>query len=104
MEKPKRAPAVERRIDGISEEDIRVRVVGEIVKSDNATLIKDETSKIKIDTETPLKKGKVVRVFGRPVKTQDGLEISSEFTQDMSELNRNLYKTIYALDKGDTNG
>ncbi len=104
MEKPRRAPAVERCIDDISEEDVRVRIVGEIIKSDNSVLIKDETSKIKIDSGESLSKGQVVRVFGRPVKTQDGLEISSEFIQDMSELNRNLYKTICVLDKGDKNG
>lgn len=102
MDRPRRAPAVERRVEDISEDNIRIRVLGEVESvEEDCFLLTDGKSKIKVETNESPNEGDLVRVFGRPVKTEKGVEISSEFTQNMNGLNRNLYKTIISLSKRD---
>ena len=98
MEKPRKAPAIEKSIDQIVETDIRVRVFGKIERQENnGFFLEDGGSRIKVNTDQKFELGKHVRVFGRPVKNEQGLAINSEFIQDMSLLDGNLYKKILSL-------
>lgn len=100
QERRKRAPAVERKISGISRDDIRVVVIGTIVELDNsinAIMIDDGESTIRIllpeEQFEKCEPGKLVRVTGlvAPALDNDEIELKGEIVQDFSKLDRNLY-------------
>jgi len=92
MEQPRKAPAIVKEIENISEDDIRVRLLGEIIeRKENSILLKDETGQIRV-TGTDGESAKFARVFGRPMKTTDGIVIEAELVQNMDALNKKAYK------------
>ncbi|MFH1450395.1 MAG: hypothetical protein ABIF92_00245 [archaeon] len=95
MERPRKAPAVERGVAEITEDDILVRVIGTVKESSDAGFVlQDENGSIKVDAQENMKKGERVRVFARPTKIGKELVLSSELIQDISKLDENIYKKI----------
>ena len=98
MQRPTRAPSVERLIGEIGKEDVRVRVFGTVSGSeDGLGVLEDETGKIKVDAKERLEKGKKILVFGRPIANKGVLEIQAEIVKDASGLNEKLYKKAHLL-------
>lgn len=98
MQRPRRAPAVERLIGEISKQDIRVKVFGTVLGTESSLVIlEDETGKISVDTTEQLKKGAKVIVFGRPIENKSKLELQAEVVKDASGLNEKLYKKAHLL-------
>jgi hypothetical protein len=99
MERPRKAPAVERRVSDIDPSDIKVRVLGTVArKGDGFFVLKDETGEIKIKTSQEASPKSLVRVFGRPSKTGEKLELEADLVQDMTGLDKKLYKKLHSLD------
>lgn len=102
MEKLTRAPALERFVSEIRPEDIRVRVVGTVSdKGENSFELGDETGKIIVKSASgfSFENGNRVRVFGRPVSAEKGIELEFELAQDMKLLNEKLYKKTITLNQ-----
>lgn len=96
MESPRRAPAVEKNVNEIQANDIRVRVIGIVRRTNDGFYLEDETGGIKINSEN-LRENQKVRIFGRPLDTGKNLELSVELVQDMGMLNENLFKRVRLL-------
>ena len=100
MERPRKAPAVEKFVKGISADDIKVRVVGRVSETGNGWIVlEDDTGRIKVATEETFDKDALVRVFGGPAKENEALVLRAEFAQDMSGLNEKLYKKLASIKK-----
>ncbi len=98
MQRPRRAPAVERFISEIRKDDIRVKVFGTISGNENGlAVLEDGTGKIIVDTKEPLEKGEKVIIFGRPIENKGKLEIQAEIVKEASALNEKLYKKVHLL-------
>ncbi|MFH1424400.1 MAG: hypothetical protein ABIG20_01830 [archaeon] len=98
MEQPRKAPALERLVSDIKEEDIKVRVLGRVAeKAGNYFVFEDSTGKIRVNGPAP--KEELVRVFGRLVKTKDGLVLEPELIQDMGKIDEKVYKSWMSLRK-----
>ena len=98
----RRVPAIERRIADIKPEDIRVRVTGTVVDMQGeAAVLDDGSGKIHIALEqgTEIKPGALVRVFGRVIALEDGMELQAEIVQDMSGLDLELLKKVQEAEK-----
>lgn len=99
MERPRKAPAVERRVSDIDPSDIKVRVLGTVArKGDGFFVLEDETGEIKVKTDQDVSPKSLVRVFGRPCKTGEKLELEADLVQDMTGLDKKLYKKLHSLD------
>ena len=95
MDAPRKAPAVERQISEVTEQDIKVRVIGTVEDpKEGQFTLKDDTGSIQIESQDYLKQGDLVRVFGRPTKVNGELILSAELTQDVNTLNQKVYKKI----------
>ena len=95
-------PSVDRKVSGIKEEDIRVRVLGTVIdKKENTLVLDDGTGKITANFDDPIKAEmkQMVRVFGRVFKTADGMELQGEVVQDMTRLDMELQKRVDELSK-----
>ena len=97
----KRLPSFERRISEVSSKDIRVRIYGTIVDSqvDSITL-DDGTGTVKVGIEQSVKAdpGSKVRVIGRVIPFDAGVEIQAEIIQDMSGLDFDLLRKVQGLE------
>lgn len=92
MDKPRKAPAVFKKVSNVTEDDIRIRLLGDVIeKKENSIVLKDETGQMHVDGGA-YTGGEFVRVFGRPIKTQEGLVIEAEMIQDMDTLDKKTYK------------
>jgi len=93
----RRIPAAIKRIEDISDE-LRVSVVGTVVKKTNGEFILDDgTGQLTVicDPGIQVKETDIVRVIGK--KYAEILE--AEIVQDMGELNMQLYLKMYELKK-----
>lgn len=93
---------MEREISGIRPEDIRVTVLGTVIdKNADATrlVLDDGTGKVNIVSDSPLQGqlNQMVRVFGRVIPLENGVEIQGEIAQDMSQLDLALLKRMKSL-------
>ena len=98
----RRLPYLDRRIDELTQDDIKVRVSGAVIeKRGDVLIIDDGTGQVRIATEGP--KGfdinNLIRVFGRVIPVEGGVEISGEILQDMSDVNMDLYKRTHDIEK-----
>lgn len=98
----RRLPSLERDIADIRPEDIRVSVIGTMIdKNDEGTrlVLDDGTGKVAISAESPvtMEVNKIVRVFGRVIPLEKGVELQGEIVQDMSKLDRELLKSVKGL-------
>jgi RNase P/RNase MRP subunit p29 len=99
---PRRLPAHEKRINNISKDDVRVRLFGTVIDSnDNIVVIDDGTGKINVTFNDPVqvKAGRTVRVFGKVMPAENGFEIEGEIIQDMSGVDVSLYRKATELEK-----
>ena len=94
---PRRLPAVERKIGEIGKNDVRVSVLGTIVdKKDNVVVIDDGTGKIQVtfDDTVSCEIKQLVRIFGRVIPIENGVELQGELCQDMSKVDLDMYKKV----------
>jgi RNase P/RNase MRP subunit p29 len=101
---PRRLPAHEKKIAGIGKDDIRVRLFGTVIDSnENALVLDDGTGKISVVFRDPvgIETGKTVRIFGRVMPAEEGFEIEGEILQDMSGVDVPLYRKTVELEKGE---
>ncbi len=91
----RRLPAVERKVADVSERDIRIRLLGTIIdKQEDFIVLDDGTGKIKIGGQTTLEQNQLIRVIGKVVVGENGVEIQSEFIQNMEKLDLELLKAV----------
>jgi hypothetical protein len=98
----RRLPYAEKRIDEITQNDIKVRFVGTIIqRSGDMLMLDDGTGQVKVmsgnlrnaDTSA------TIRVFGRVVPTADGVEISGEIIQEMVGVDMELYNSVHDAER-----
>ena len=95
MEKPRKAPAIEKTIPEINESDIKVRIIGTVKKPDKSGFtLERENNTIRVESQDNVDDGALVRVFGRPTNVNGNLVLSSELVQDVNCLNEKVYKKI----------
>ena len=101
MEFQRRLPAKARKISDIKPEDIRVGITGTIIgKQGNVIVLDDGSGKVNASFEEPIKFGEnqLVRVFGRVMPLESGVEIQGEIIQDMKGLDLELKKRVEKLE------
>ena len=95
----KRLPAIEKRISEISDKDIRVSIRGVVIDSEERTVVVDDGSgKVKatfdeVQTDYP----KIVRVIGRVIPFENGIEIQGEILQNMEKLDLDVFKKLTSI-------
>ena len=98
----RRLASAEKTISELTPQDIRVALLGLIIhKEDNSLILDDGTGKIQVSFEElpKVELNQVVRVFGRVIPIESGVELQGEILQDMSSLDRSLRSKIQALNK-----
>ena len=93
----KRMPSVDRTVSGIKPEDIRVAIIGTVIDSqENRMVIDDGTGKVTVSFEAPVQTetSKLVRVLGRVMPMDSGVEIQGDVLQSMDGLDMVLKKKI----------
>ena len=96
-----RAPALRRKINEISEKDIRARILGRIIDiSDSTIIIDDGTGKADIIFDPDMlsvnvKTGDLVGVFARVLPLEEGFELRAEIIQNMNGLDYELYRKVF---------
>ncbi|EHR77721.1 replication factor A complex, RPA14 subunit [Thermococcus litoralis DSM 5473] len=99
----RRKPAVEKKIAEITPEDVRVSLIGKVVKVDKIDYIfwlDDGTGVIAIECEENIlpKIGQTVRVIGRVIRNEK-VHIYGEVVQDFSNVNLEYLEEIQELEK-----
>ena len=95
-----RVPAKERMIGEIASGDTRVSIVGAVVGlKENILAIDDGTGRISatFDPMPDLKAGQFVRVFGRLIPFESGLELQGEAINDFSGADIQLWRKAGGL-------
>ncbi len=90
----RRSPAIEKKINEITEEDLRVKVVGTVISIDDSIpmiVVDDGTgiANVVVD-EVKFDVGSQVRVIGKVINTEP-IEIRAEIVQDFSKVDRETY-------------
>lgn len=96
-------PSVDRAVSGIKADDIRVSVIGTVIDSQkNRLVIDDGTGKVAVSFEDPVKaeNSKLVRVLGRVIPMDSGVEIQGDALQPMDGMDMELKKKVDELVKG----
>ncbi|MDP4012487.1 MAG: hypothetical protein Q8R00_02675 [Candidatus Nanoarchaeia archaeon] len=93
----KRKPYIEKFVKDLSIQDFKVSVSGIIVtKSNNSFLLDDGTGQIQVIAAN-IPDFEYIRVFGKLLPTEAGFEIDSEIIQDLSKIDKTLYKKVKEL-------
>ena len=98
----RRLPFVEKSIAEITQEDVRVRIIGTVIdKQENRMVLDDGTGKIEItfDDAPSIGANKQVRIMGRVIPMENGFELQGEIIQDITGLDIDLYKKVNGLMK-----
>ena len=98
----RRLPSKDREIKDITPDDVRVAIIGTVIDlNDDATrfVIDDGTGKVTVTSDSPLKgeANQLVRVLGRVIPLENGVEIQGDVMQDMKTLDMGLYKRVKGL-------
>ncbi|MEM3402020.1 MAG: hypothetical protein QXT22_01285 [Candidatus Hadarchaeales archaeon] len=94
------APAIPKKISEITASSERVRVFGVVVaKGEGELLIDDRSGQINVVFEDPqtikdVKVQSMVRVFGVPMVTEEGVELRGEIIQKLDGLKIELYEEV----------
>lgn len=105
-ERKKRNVAFEKRISELNEDDVRVKVVGEVIEKDssnNSIVIQDKDSKLRILLDermfNSVELKKLIRIIGIVAPPLEGntVELKGEIIQDFSGLNLELYERYLKL-------
>ena len=92
----RRAPAVEKDICDIDEDDIRVSVVGTVIKKDPiqySMIIDDGTGSVTVFADNLFDIQSIIRAIGRPQMRGEPI-IDAEIVQDFSDFDLELFKKI----------
>ena len=85
---------VERTIQSLKREDMKVAVSGIVVDKGNSSfMIDDGSGQAGIIYEGEIENGKYVRVFGR-LANFENKEIAAEFIQDLDGIDKKLHRKI----------
>lgn len=98
----RRLPFRDKLIENIGQDDIKVRFSGLVIeKTDNVLMVDDGTGQIRVISERTDDFGtdSNVRVFGRVIPVEGGVEISGEIIQDVSGINHDVYKRMLEFEK-----
>ena len=94
----RRLPGLYKLIKDISKEDVRVRVVGRVVdKKDNIIVIDDGTGSVTVRVSDAADLEGVIRVIGRVMATEDGIELEGEVVQSAEGLDIEAYRNAYKI-------
>ncbi len=102
----KRNVAIEKRISELTEDDLRVKVLGEVIEKDpsnNSIIIEynGENLTILLDDKMfkSVEKGKIIRVIGIVAPPLEGekVELKGEVIQNFTDLNLGLYEKYLKL-------
>jgi len=98
----RRLPCSDRKIKDLGADDIRVRLTGTIVDSNEGRAIVDDgTGQITVNSgETNLESGKFLRIFGRVIPVEKGFEIQGEVFQDFSGVDIELLRKVEKAERG----
>lgn len=92
-----RQPFVDKYIKDLSPSDTFVSISGVVVSKNADSIILDDGSGdivVLLDSEDL---PSYVRVFGRLLRTEDGLRLQADFFQDVSKIDKLLYKKVKDL-------
>jgi hypothetical protein len=98
----RRMPALEKTVSEMTPQDMRVRVIGTVLDRKEERLVLDDgTGKIDVSFEKPPEVGnqKLVRVFGRVISMEGGLELQGEVIQELDGFDLDLWKKVRELEK-----
>ena len=93
---------MEKKISEINGNDTRVRILGTVVAKDGNTIVLDDgTGRISatFETEPQVNIKQYVRVFGRVLQVDENIEIQGEIVQDMTQLDKELFKRIKEVEE-----
>ncbi len=96
----RRAPAVERDICDIDEQDIRVSVVGTVIKRDPiqySMIIDDGTGSITVFADKLFDVQSIIRVIGRPQIRGEPI-LDAEIVQDFTDFDLELFKKMQEME------
>jgi hypothetical protein len=96
----RRAPAMEKDICDIDETDIRVSVIGTVIKKDPiqySMVIDDGTGSVVIFADKLFDVQSIIRVIGRP-QTRGEPIIDAEIVQDFTDFDLELYKKMREME------
>ena len=92
-----RKPFAEKFVKDLKAEDLKVAVSGVIVnKSENSFLLDDGTGQIRVISEN-VPNYEYTKVFGNLSNLEEGLVLQAEIVQDLSKIDKNLYKKIKSM-------
>ncbi|MBU7022840.1 MAG: replication protein RepA [Theionarchaea archaeon] len=97
----RRAPAVEKDISDVTEEDIRVSLIGTVIKKDPiqySMIVDDGTGSIVVFGDKLYDVQTIVRIIGRPQRRGEPF-INAEIVQDFSDFDLELYKKVKELEQ-----
>ena len=98
--RPRRRPAVDKKISEIKIGDERVRVVGFVIdKKEGEFVLDDGTGQISVFFDDPslgegISVNSKVRVFGTPLSATGSLELRAEIVQKVDRLDLALYEEV----------
>ncbi len=102
MKSMRRLPAIEKNISEVSNEDVRISLLGTILDKKGQTIVLDDgTGQVQITFSEPVKEEakKLVRVIGRVIPLQEDFEIQGEVIQDMSGLDLEVYRKVREMER-----
>lgn len=92
-----REPYKEKYIKDLRRNDTFVSISGIVVsKNDNNIMIEDNTGRIVVNIDKG-DVGKFVRVFGRVLPFEEGLQVQGDVFQDLGEMDKFLYNKVREL-------
>ena len=99
----KRMPSVYRKVSGIGQDDVRVSIIGTVIdKQENRLVVDDGSGKVNVSFEEPVKpeSGSLVRVMGRVIPMEGGVEIQGDVCQEMEGMDMDIKKMVDELATG----
>ncbi len=96
----RRAPAAEKDICDITEEDIRVSIIGTVIKKDPiqySMIIDDGTASIAVLADKLFEIQSIIRVIGRPKMRGEPI-IDAEIVQDFCDFDLELFKKMQEME------
>ena len=93
----KRMPSIDRTVSAIKQDDVRVAVIGTVIDNqENRVVIDDGTGRLTVSFEEPVKTetAKLVRVLGRVIPMDSGVELQGDVIQPMEGIDMELKKKV----------
>lgn len=97
----RRLPCIEKTVSEISEQDIRVSVIGAVIDNkDRRVVIDDGTGRLEASFDLPIdaKNADIVRIFSRVMPVENGLELHGEILQNVSKMDMDVLRKVKELE------